>query len=56
MIIVRLPTTLCVRRDPKFEVRSSGFEVPDTSAFGLQSSDRLTCLAFRAFFAMGAWI
>jgi len=26
MIVVRLPTTLCVRRDPKFEVRGSQFQ------------------------------
>jgi len=31
MIVIRLPTTLCVRRDPKFEVRGSKFRKPRTS-------------------------
>ncbi len=49
MIFLRVPPTLYIRRDSKFEV-------PDTSAFGLQSSDRLACLAFHALLAMGAKI
>ncbi len=31
MMIIRLPTTLCVRRDPKFKVWGSKFRKPRTS-------------------------
>ena len=42
MIIARLPTTVCVRRESR----------------GMPSSElaRPVFLAFRAFFVMGAWI
>jgi len=38
MIIVRLPTTLCVRRDPKFEIRGSKFRTLQPSTFSLQTA------------------
>jgi len=56
MIVVRLPTTLCVRRDPKFEVRGSQFQKPRTSDLEPRTLARPAFLAFRAFFAMGALI
>ena len=56
MIVVRLPTILCVRLDPKFEVRGLKFRKPRTSDLGPRTLARPAFLAFRAFFAMGALI
>jgi len=56
MIMIRLPTILCVGRDPKFEVRGSQFQKPRTSDLEPRTLARPACLAFRAFLAMGARI
>jgi hypothetical protein len=45
MKVIRLPTTLCVRRDPKFEVRGSKFLTLQPSAFSLQTASPVSPFA-----------
>ncbi len=50
IVIIRLPTTLCVRRDSKFEVLGSKFRTLQPSAFSLQPTSPVPPVSLFALF------